>query len=93
MIEYDHVVLLKNNVFNGRVSACNGMFKLIIKKVTTFMCFVDYYFISNFNIECSNFKLWQNRKQHINYVTMKDMSNQGTISYSGKHKDKYEICI
>ncbi|GJX41931.1 retrovirus-related pol polyprotein from transposon TNT 1-94, partial [Tanacetum coccineum] len=93
VIESDKVIMSKANVFVGKAYACDGMFKLNINKITSSAYLPDCNFISSFNIECSTFNLWHNRLGHINYKTMKDMLKQGIISYSGKHKDKCQICV
>ncbi|GKD36163.1 zinc finger, CCHC-type containing protein, partial [Tanacetum coccineum] len=85
-----HVPNIRKNLVSGfklyksRVKAVIESDKVILSKANVFV---------GKAYACDGMFKWHNRLGHINYKTMKDMLKQGIISYSGKHKDKCQICV
>ena len=84
VLEADKVIFSKNGVFFGQGYSCDGMFKLSINKVDVFVYVLD-----------SSFNLWHARLSHVNFRSIKFMSNHGVISCNNENTNsiKCEICI
>ena len=84
VLEADKVIFSKNGVFVGQAYSCDGMFKLSINKVDVSVYVLD-----------SSFNLWHARLSHVNFRSIKFMSNHGLISCNNENTNsrKCEICI
>lgn len=82
IIESDQYIIVKNNVFEGKGYACDGMFKLSVernKKSTS------VYMLSSINF-------WHARLCHINERYVGIMSSLGLIPMIKKNIEKCEAC-
>ena len=81
VIESDQFVIIKKGVFVGKGYACEGMFKLNI--VNNNIASSSAYIIASVDE-------WHGRLGHINFRTMKNMSNDGLID---KYNDEHKKCV
>ena len=81
LLESENFILTKNGSFVGKGYSCDGMFKLSINKITSYAYIID------------SFDVWHARLSHLNFRSLKYMSNHGLISCTNDIHEKCEICI
>ena len=77
VIEFDNVIVSKNGIFVGKGYNCDGMFKLSINAINNvFAYMIEFDYI-----------LWHARLGHLDFGSLKYMSNNGYISYKLQNVD------
>ena len=89
--EADKYILCKGGLFIGRGYLCNGMFKLSISKVITFV----YMTCAQGSVPSEGIvsSLWHARLGHVHYQSMHDMSKSGLIPEFDMNIEKCKTCM